>query len=296
MTCDYSTIVESTNKILSEYPYPLTLRQIYYRLVANGMIPNKRSAYNSLSKWLVKAREDAEIDDTRIEDRTRSIIGGTEGYDSPEDFIETVESWVHDLGSHYTANLWADQDVYVEVWVEKDALSQVISRAAGPFRVTVCPSRGYSSYSYIKRVAVDGRLSGIDKPIILLDFRDHDPSGLQMTEDLQARFDKYGDGLELEVKRTALTIGQVKEHSLIPNPTKRADSRSAKYVAEFGDQCWELDAIPPDELQGLVTSSIQEHIDPDRWDAALKREEKDRAGLKERFANAIIELEGEPKL
>jgi hypothetical protein len=65
----YSTIVESTNKILSEYSYPLTLRQIYYRLVANGMIPNKRSAYNSLSKWLVKARERAEIDDieSRIE-------------------------------------------------------------------------------------------------------------------------------------------------------------------------------------------------------------------------------------
>ena len=51
MTCDYTTIVESTNKILSEYSYPLTLRQIYYRLVTNGMIPNKRPAYNGPSKW-----------------------------------------------------------------------------------------------------------------------------------------------------------------------------------------------------------------------------------------------------
>jgi len=87
------TLVESTNKILSEYSYPLTLRQIHYRLVANGMIPNKRSAYNSLSKWLVKAREDGDVNDAWIEDRTRSVIPGVEGYDSPEEFIHAAESW-----------------------------------------------------------------------------------------------------------------------------------------------------------------------------------------------------------
>lgn len=290
MTCDYLSIVESTNKILSEYSYPLTLRQIYYRLVANGMIPNRRSAYNSLSKWLVKAREDGEIDDSKIEDRTRSVIAGVEGYESPDDFVDVAEDWIHALGSQYHADLWADQDDYVEVWVEKDALSQVIARAASPFRVAVCPSRGYSSYSYIKRVAVDGRFSEVAKPIVVLDFRDHDPSGLQMTEDLQTRFDKYAGDLEIEVKRIALTIEQVRKYNLLPNMTKRKDTRSPKYVAEYGDQCWELDAIPPEELQRLVTSSIEQHIDRERWKADLEQEQKDRAELKERFANATIEV------
>lgn len=332
MTCDYLAIVESTKKILSEYTFPLTLRQIYYRLVASGMVPNKRSAYNSLSKWLVRAREDGEIDDTKIEDRTRSVITGVEGYDSAESFVDAAENWVHELGGDYHANLWANQEVYVEVWVEKDALSQVIARAAQPFRVTVCPSRGYSSYTYIKRMAVDERFSRVDKPIIILDFRDHDPSGIQMTEDLQRRLTKYSGGMDfgamfkdvgmgtdfdtvfkdltagipsaivakgakeqglgstITVQRIALTIDQVRKHSLLPNPTKRADSRTAKYVAQFGDECWELDAIPPDELQGLVTSSIEQHIDRGRWDAALKQEEKDRAELKERFANAELDI------
>lgn len=290
MTCDYATIVEATKKILSEYSFPLTLRQIYYRLVANGMIPNKRSAYNSLSKWLVKAREDAAIDDTRIEDRSRSVIAHVNAYESPDDFVSAAKDWFHNLGSEYYADLWETQAFHVEVWVEKDALSQVIARVAGPFRVTVCPSRGYSSYSYIKRVAVDERLSAVDKPIVLLDFRDHDPSGLQMTEDLQTRFDRYADDLEIEVKRIALTIDQVKKHSLIPNPTKRVDSRSAKYVAQYGDQCWELDAIPPDELQKLVTSAIKQHIDPSRWNAALEREQKDQAALKKRFANVELNI------
>jgi hypothetical protein len=290
MTCDYSTIVEATKKILSDYSYPLTLRQIYYRLVAKGLIPNKRSAYNSLSKWLVKAREEAAIDDTRIEDRSRSVIARVSVYESPDDFVSAAEDWFHNLGSEYHADLWENQDAHVEVWVEKDALSQVVARVASPFRVTVCPSRGYSSYSYIKRMAIDGRLSAVDKPIVLLDFRDHDPSGLQMTEDLQTRFERYAKDLEIEVKRIALTIDQVKEHNLIPNPTKRADSRSAKYVTEYGDQCWELDAIPPDELQGLVTSSIKQHIDPSRWNAALEQEQKDKAVLKERFANVELDI------
>ena len=329
MICDYSTIVESVNKILSEYSYPLTLRQIHYRLVANGMIPNTRSAYNGLSKWPVKAREHVEIDDTKIEDRARSVITGIEGYDSPEGFVDAAESWLHELGSDYHANLWANQDVFLEIWVEKDALSQVIARAAQPFRVIVCPSRGYSSYTYIKRMAVDGRFSRVDKPIIILDFRDHDPSSIQMTEDLQRRLAKYGGvdfasfdndlalnlnaafkdlfagagmpaaiiaksskqfGNAITVQRVALTIEQVKEHDLMPNPTKHADSRSAKYVAEYGDQCWELDAIPPDKLQKLVVAAINEHIDRDRWNAALEQEQKDQAELKERFANATIEV------
>jgi len=111
-----------------------------------------------------------------------------------------------------------------------------------------------------------------------------------MTEDLQTRFDRYADDLEIEVKRIALTIDQVKKHSLIPNPTKRVDSRSAKYVAQYGDQCWELDAIPPDELQKLVTSAIKQHIDPSRWNAALEREQKDQAALKKRFANVELNI------
>jgi len=53
----YPEIVGAVNKILGEYDFPLTVRQIYYRLVAANLIPNTRSAYNQLSSWLVKARE-----------------------------------------------------------------------------------------------------------------------------------------------------------------------------------------------------------------------------------------------
>jgi hypothetical protein len=254
----YSEIVEAVNKILGEYDFPLTIRQIYYRLVAANLIPNKRSAYNQLSSWLVKARENGEVDDTRIEDRARQVLEAPNTFSSPEQFVEAAKHWFKRLGNSYLRDLWEDQDFSLEVWVEKDALSRVISNVIEPYRVTLCPSRGYSSYTYIKRMAIDERLSEVDKPVIILDFRDHDPSGIQMTEDLQTRFNRYGEDLAILVKRIALTIDQVRQYNLIPNPTKRADTRSPSYVTQFGDQCWELDAIEPSELQRIVRESVED--------------------------------------
>jgi hypothetical protein len=285
-----TSIVQAVNATLAEYDFPLTLRQIYYRLVASGLIPNKRSAYNQLSKTLVKARENGEVDDTRIEDRARQVLKGKGGFDDPDQFVDAMKSWFKSAGERYNADLWADQPVFVEVWVEKDALSRVIAQAAEPYRVTICPSRGYSSYTYIKRMAIDDRFSDVDKPIIILDFRDHDPSGIQMTEDLEKRLVNYGEGLDIEVKRIALTIDQVNEYKLIPNPTKLADPRSQAYVVQYGDQCWELDAIEPRELQRIVKAAIEKHIDREVWDHSLEHEQKDKTSLTERFANATLEV------
>lgn len=285
----YEKIVDLTNKVLAQYDFALTLRQIYYRLVAMSAIPNKRFAYNSLSGCLVKARERGQVDDSRIEDRSREVLAPEDTYDDPDAFTEVMTEGFKRIGSEYYADLWANQKEYIEVWVEKDALSRVVARAAEPWRVAVCPSRGYSSYTYIKRVAVDGRFSKLpaDKPIVILDFRDHDPSGIQMTEDLATRFRRYTDR-EVVVKRVALTIEQVKKYDLIPNPTKVGDTRTANYVTLFGDKCWELDAIEPRELQRIVDEAIKEHVNMARWKRALALEVLHREALEEKFKKARI--------
>jgi hypothetical protein len=135
-------------------------------------------------------------------------------------------------------------------------------------------------------MAVEDRFVDVEKPIVILDFRDHDPSGLQMTEDLQNRFSRYGGDKDIAVERIALTIDQVREHNLAPNPTKRADPRSPKYVEEFGDECWELDAIEPDELQSIVRGAVERYIDMDAWNEGLTEEEKERETLRGRFNRA----------
>lgn len=186
---------------MSGYTMPLTLRQVYYRLVAVGLIPNTRSNYNQLSSQLVTARENDDIDDTRIVDRNRRIEDVS--FDSPESFIEVCQTT---LRRRYVRRFWDSQPVYCEVWVEKDALSQVIAEAVYPFNTVVAPSRGYSSYSYLREAA--GRIS------------------------------------------------------------------------QYGNQCWELDAIEPSELVRLCQSAVEGMVtDNNAWLAIKEKDKADREAL-----------------
>jgi len=144
----YQETVAAVNGVIRQYSMALTLRQIYYRLVAAGLIPNRRTSYNGLSAQLVTARENGDVDEGSIVDRSRSINDNS--FDSPEDFLDAA---IYTAKNKYMRRFWASQGKYVEIWVEKDALSQVLSGAIRDFNTVVCPSRGYSSFSYIKEAA-----------------------------------------------------------------------------------------------------------------------------------------------
>ena len=117
----------------------------------------------------------------------------------------------------------------------------------------------------ISRYCADG------KPAIILHFADHDPSGIDMSRDLR---DRLGN---VEVRRVALTFEQVQHYNLIPNPAKMADTRANGYVSQYGSQCWELDAIPPDELVRLCGDAVASLIsNPDAWQAIKERDATDR--------------------
>jgi hypothetical protein len=277
----YSALVGKVNGILASYTVPLTLRQVYYRLVAGGLIGNTRSNYNQLSSQLVKARETGDVDDSRIVDRTRGIQDVS--FDSPESFIEICQSTVK---QRYVRRFWDSQPVYCEIWVEKDALSQVLAEAVYPFNTIVAASRGYSSYSYLREAA--DRISQYcsdGKSARILHFADHDPSGIDMSRDLQDRLAKYC-GREVEVRRVALTHDQVTHYNLIPNPVKQADRRSEGYVNQYGDQCWELDAIEPNELITLCRAAVDSLIeDKAAWLAIKGRDKAERQQLLEELEN-----------
>jgi len=277
----YEATVAAVNQIIGQYSIPLTLRQIYYRLVAKGLIPNRRSAYNGLSAQLVKAREAGEVDERRINDRTRSIED--RAFDTPNDFLDAI---IYTTKSRFFRRFWTTQETYCEAWVEKDALSQVIAGAVEDMNTIVAPSRGYSSFSYIRDAVRRFRNNHEDaERVVVLHLTDHDPSGLDMTRDLQTRFNAYSArGQVIEVKRIALTFDQVQEYNLIPNPTKITDSRAAGYMDQYGDECWELDAIEPDELVRLVQEAVEGQVtDWDAWDELKDQEIKEREELRKLF-------------
>lgn len=263
-------LIELANSIVGEYTaqgFSLTLRQLYYQLVARDYIPNSDKSYKSLGGILSDARLCGLMDWDAIEDRTRSLRKRTD-WQSPATIIRAMQS-------NYTLDLWEGQEYAVEVWVEKDALVDVVARACQPLGVAFFACRGYTSQS--EMWAAGQRLAAYleeDRTPIILHLGDHDPSGIDMTRDIVDRLSMFADQ-PIEVQRIALNYDQIYRYNPPPNPAKLTDSRSDDYISRFGPSSWELDALEPTVLVDLITSKLNDFItDRDQWDAMFDQEKE----------------------
>ena len=266
-------IIQKANEIIAEYAaedYDLTLRQLYYQFVARDIIPNRQSEYKKLGSVVNDARLSGLIDWNSIVDRTRKHEQNSH-WDSPAEIIASA-------AQSYAVDTRADQESYIEVWVEKDALVGVIERACAPLDVGYLSCRGYVSQSAMWRAARRFRSEYADRRI-LLHLGDHDPSGIDMSRDIQDRLDMFG--ADVEVVRIALNMEQVEEYQPPPNPAKTTDSRYDKYIDEYGDESWELDALDPRVITELIEKHIEIYTDEDARDALIEIQENDRKKLQE---------------
>jgi len=278
----YKETISIVNEIISQYDIKLTVRQIYYRLISDPYVlfQNTKSRYTQFDKMLVVARERGEVDYTKIEDRTRKALGGDFGYNDPQEFLKSEIDYFKNCWQDYKMEMWKNQEHKLEIWVEKDALANLINQVAEGFRVVVFPSRGYSSFTKVMECL--SRLSTYsDKKRVVLHLIDHDPSGLQMTQDLEKRLLAYG-GDSIRIKCIGLNPEQIKRFKLRSNPVKKSDTRAKEYIKKFGSDCWELDALPPLELQKLVRESIKEYLDVDSWNDRVKEMKKGKNWLRKK--------------
>jgi len=282
---EYARIIELVREVLGQYSFSPTIRQVYYRLVSPPyqVIENKTSVYKYYDAQMVRARERGDIPKDAFSDTSRQSLGGDYGYRSTEEFLEALREAAQP--ENYTRPMWDTQSAVVEVWVEKDALAVLLNAVASEYRVPVFASRGYSPFTLLDKAV--NRF--VEKGGVILDFRDHDPSGLDMCRDVQERLTRYGGRFRYEP--VALSYDQVQSFGLAPNPTKRADPRAAAYITQYGDECWELDALPPDELNRLVEEAIHHEIDWGQWHAEEERIAEDREVLEEPLRNAREALE-----
>lgn len=256
------------NGILEEYEkqgYSLTLRQLYYQLVARHKIPNVVQEYSKLSSALVAARMNGLTDWDMIEDRTRKphLLY----------WVLNIEEAVQDMVRDYRLNRQRGQKNYVEIWTEKDAVSNILKRASEHFHVKLMANRGYSSCSAMKE-AFD-RMETSGKKAIIIYVGDHDPSGLDMIRDIRERLDEFGVE-EFEVDHVALTKEQVEEYKPPPNPAKITDPRAKWYISEHGSESWELDALRPNDLERIVRKSVEKYIDLDLFRSVIQKEKEDK--------------------
>jgi hypothetical protein len=267
-------LIEQVNEITEDYysrGYSLTLRQVYYQLVSRGMIENTERSYKNTGELISRGRMAGLIDWYMIEDRTRNLRGRGH-WENPKEILNNAANGYH-------IDFWENQKRYVEVWVEKDALIGIVEQAVWEYDVPCFSCRGYTSQSEMWSAAMRliDKWKVHKKECIIIHLGDHDPSGIDMTRDIQDRLRNFG--AVVAVDRVALNMNQIEEFNPPPNPAKITDSRAVGYIKEFGETSWELDALDPSEIERLISENIEFHLNKKQFEKAKKAEKDERNKL-----------------
>lgn len=188
-------IISQANSIITNMRnqgYDLTLRQLYYQFVAAALIPNKDTEYKRLGSIINDARLAGLIDWDAIIDRTR-YIRSIAHWDTPADVIDAA-------ARSFRLDKWDTQPKRIEVWIEKDALVGVIERVCNQNDIPFFACRGYVSQSEVWAAAqrIRSYMEVFDQDVIVLHLGDHDPSGIDMSRDIEDRLKLFllGDWLQ----------------------------------------------------------------------------------------------------
>ena len=245
---------------------PMTVRQVYYQLVSRQVIENNRGQYQAVSNMLVDARKDGSIPWEWVEDRLRRPRTVSMWTDLP-DFVNTVRR-------SYRRDVWPMQPAYLEVWLEKDALSGIFEAVLSGYGITLNVGRGYDGWDSIHNAA--DRFGDGDGMTVLY-FGDFDPSGEDMARSLVERLAFFDCNPELI--KCALTRDDVTRYNLPPDFTKATDTRRAAFVAKHGDISVELDALPAAVLRSRLVTEIENRLDLDALAEVKQLERADRRRL-----------------
>jgi hypothetical protein len=280
-------IINKSNSIFIEYSkqgYQLTLRQLYYQFIARDLFPeskryswtgkkwikdkngtkNCQPNYKFLGQIINNARLCGLIDWNYLHDLTRNLRK-LSTWKNPAEIIDSAMS-------QYRIDKWKNQDYHIEVWVEKDALIQVVGKASTYYEVSYFSCRGYVSQSAMYETAQ--RLIHSGKKNIIFHLGDHDPSGIDMTRDIKDRLTMFKT--KVKIKRLALNMNQIKKYNPPPSPAKTTDSRYESYIEQFGNDSWELDALEPNVIENLIKSNIKKYINQEKWKETIIKQNRDK--------------------
>ncbi len=263
---EWQPVLEQAVGIVGEYDTPVTLRQLFYRLIAAGIIPNTQSAYNRLSRLSAQARREGWFPD--LLDQTRSIRQSV-AFDGSTDAL----AWLRDIyrrdrteGQKHSVYLGAEkhgQAAQLEAWFDERGLP-------------VLTLGGWSSQTFVDEARDNIMMSG--RPAVLIYAGDFDPSGWYIPQDFVTRVGVFDDTL-----RIALNEDQIENLGLVENPApekSHRDPRAVRFAARFGDvRQVEVEAIDPPVLRQLYADALSRFWDDDAYQAVLQREEADRGGL-----------------
>ena len=245
---------------------PMTVRQVFYQLVNIAVIGKRETQYKStVVRLLGEMRRNGELPFEWLADSTRWMR-------KPFSY-SSMQAALKRTAELYRRSLWDNQDVYVEIWLEKDALAGVLYRVTSSWDVPLMVTRGYPSLSFPHQAAA--YINGLEKPTYLYYFGDYDPLGLDITRNVREDIEEFAPWAEVHFERVAVSEDQIEAWQLPTRPTKVSDSRSGSFWGESV----EVDAIPPDVLRTLVSEKIIQHIDEQALHVMQVAEESERSLL-----------------
>src|SRR5262249_20630137 len=120
---------------------PMTVRQVFYQATVRGIVEKTEGGYDKVNSDLCVMRRAGDMPYEWLVDNTRWVL-------QPQTF-DSVEEALRDAAHHYRKSLWSDADCRVQIWIEKDALSGVVSQITDAYDVPLRPARGYSSLTFL---------------------------------------------------------------------------------------------------------------------------------------------------
>ncbi len=259
---------------------PLTVRSAMYRGIGTLWEDSSDPNYRKCSGLILKMRRLGLIPYSWIVDGTR-VSDKPSSWSGLSDYAETVAAC-------YRKDLWERQGDYIEIFVEKDAMSGVIRPITREYDVKLNPIRGFGSETFLWGIAEEWKQ--IDKPIFVYYLGDHDPAGLSIEHDLRRRLEKFCE-FEVSWKRLAITHNDFNSNLLGFDVTKKKypPAKLRQYADQHGTRGVEVDAIPAPEIRGRVQEAIEFHIDQYEWNLLKEQETRERQDVLQMVRNLVVQ-------
>ena len=261
-------LLDQVNAILDEYRayLPLTVRQVFYRLVGAHGYEKTEKAYMRLSELMNRARRARKISMNAIRDDGGQKIEPTMWRDQ-EDFLR----YAIRLARDFRLDRQEGQRTRLIVMCEASGMAPQLADAVDDYGITVISSGGFNSVTENHNLAWEMTQfadDGFTEVIEILRIGDHDPSGahvfLAVSEDVTAFAKSYD--LPVTFTRLAVTPEQIEQLALDTAPRKRSDKRAFR-----GKTC-QAEAIPPDVLADILTKAVEERTDFEVRERLIERE------------------------
>jgi hypothetical protein len=263
-------LLDQVRAVLGEYEdyLPLTIRQIFYRLVGAHEYEKTEKAYERLCEMLNRARRARVIPMAAIRDDGGTVLAPNV-WISGEHFLDVVRRQAANLVLDHSAG----QETRLVVMCEAAGMAPQLARVANPLGVTVMSGGGFDSLTDKHKFAAE--LAGHDRPTEVVDIGDHDPSGvskfLAFLEDVEAFTRDLGG--DVTFTRLAVTPEQIRHYRLPTAPPKPTDNRA------FHGQTCQAEALAPDVLANILRTALEQRIDQRLLDRVLRQERRVRREL-----------------